>query len=119
MASITHEQNNDVMSVIFIKPLSVNRAFQGRRFRTPEYNAYEKHVLLLLPNIELPEPPFKIYFEFGLSNIQADLDNPTKPFLDILQKRYCFNDRHVMEANIKKVKVNKGNEYIKFKIESL
>ena len=75
--------------------------------------------MAMLIAIKLPTPPYKVYYEFGLSNAQADYDNPIKPIQDILQKRYSFNDKDIYEANIKKVKVKKGEEYIKFEITSL
>jgi hypothetical protein len=31
------------------KPLSVNLAWQGKRFKTPIYKAYEKELLLRMP----------------------------------------------------------------------
>ena len=101
-----------------IKPLSVNEAFQGRKFKTPKYKAYEYHTLLLLPKITLPPAPYVIHFEFGLSSLLADWDNPVKPLQDILQKKYGFNDKDIHRAIVDKVKVKKGEEYFKFKIET-
>lgn len=75
--------------------------------------------MTMLIAIKLPQPPFKVYYEFGMSNSQSDWDNPIKPLQDILQKRYNFNDKDIYEANVKKVKVKKGEEYIKFEITSL
>lgn len=103
---------------IGIKPLSVNECWQGKRFKTPKYKAYEKHILLLLPKYKLPPPPYSIHFEFGLSSPLADWDNPVKPLQDILQKKYEFNDKDIIRAVIDKVRVEKGLEYFKFKIES-
>ena len=61
------------------KPLSVNACWQGKRFKTPEYKAYEKEILLLLPNkYEIPEGDLQVRYEFGL-NTMADWDNPVKP----------------------------------------
>ena len=71
-----------------IKPLSVNKCWQGRRFKTVEYKNYEKALLMMLPKINIPEPPFTVYYEFGFSSIASDLDNPVKPLQDVLQKRY-------------------------------
>lgn len=102
-----------------IKPLSVNRCWQGKRFKTPEYKAYEQEVLLKLRPLRLPEKPYKLFLEFGLSNMQADWDNPIKPFVDILQKKYGFNDRDIHEAEVKKVKTEKGSEYIEFELRAL
>lgn len=102
-----------------IKPLSVNEAWQGKRFKSPKYKAYEKALMLMLPAVRLPDPPYKVYYEYGFSNSQSDYDNPTKEFQDILQKKYGFNDSKIYEANIRKVVVKKGQEYIKFRIEHL
>lgn len=106
------------ISFLPIKPLSVNEAWQGKRFKTDEYKEYEQTVFKCLPLLTLPTAPFKIYYEFGFSNKASDIDNPLKPFTDILQKFYDFNDKDIYEVNIKKKIVKKGNEYIKFLIET-
>lgn len=100
-----------------IKPLSINQAYQGRRFKTPAYNAYTKKVLLMLPKMKLPEPPYEVYYEFGFSSKASDWDNPIKPIQDLLSTKYKFNDKLIFCANVKKIIVPKGKEYIKFKIE--
>lgn len=105
--------------LIHIKPLSINEAFQGRRFKTPKYKKYERDVLLLLPNLDIPKEPLKITFTFGFSNKQSDIDNPVKTIMDIMQKKWGFNDSQVYELNLKKVIVHKGKEYIDFNIEVL
>ena len=103
---------------INIKPLSVNECWQGKRYKTYEYQKYEKKVLLLLPKLNLPPKPYSITFIFFVSNISADIDNPVKPFLDILQKKYGFNDKDVSELHVFKIKVNKGKEKIRFAIKT-
>lgn len=107
------------MIKLTIKPLSVNDCWRGQRFKTREYAIYERSVLLMLPKMKIPEPPYKICFEFGFSHASSDWDNPVKPLQDILQKKYGFNDRDIFEANVKKVKVEKGKEYLKFEIISI
>jgi Holliday junction resolvase RusA-like endonuclease len=102
-----------------VKPLSVNDCWRGQRFKTDAYKSYEKELLFTLPSGKMPEPPYRISFEFGLSNVQSDYDNPVKPLQDILQKKYGFNDVHIQEAVIKKIKVEKGKEYFVFNIESV
>ena len=102
-----------------IKPLSVNDVWQGKRYKTPAYKNYEKIVLLSLPKIKIPEPPFVIYFEFGFSNSASDWDNPVKPFQDILSKKYRFNDKLIKRAIVDTKIVKKGQEYIKFQISTL
>lgn len=103
---------------IYIKPLSVNAAYQGRRFKTKEHDKYCDAVSLLLPNdLTIPDGYLKVEYEFGLSSNGGDWDNPVKPLQDILSKKYGFNDNKIMIATIKKVIVPKGKEYIKFNIE--
>lgn len=102
-----------------IKPLSVNECWQGKRFKTPKYKRYEHYLLLALPHQTIPEPPYSISFEFGLSNVCADWDNPVKPLQDILQKRYGFNDKDIHEAHVRKIKVGKGQEYVYARIDTL
>jgi Holliday junction resolvase RusA-like endonuclease len=103
------------MTELKYKPLSVNEAWQGRRFKTDKYQKYERDLLFLLPKIAVPSPPYYIEFEFGMSKL-SDLDNPVKPCLDILQKKYSINDRDVMEMRVKKIHVKKGQEFIRFQI---
>ena len=101
-----------------IKPLSVNQAWQGQRFKTKAYKAYEQELLYTLPPRTLPKPPYSINFEFGFSNPKSDWDNPVKILQDILQKKYNFNDSDIVEAAVKKVKVKKGGEFFRIRIES-
>lgn len=102
-----------------IKPLSVNEAWQGKRFKTPKYSKYERDLLFLLPKISLPPPPYRITFEFGLSSKLADWDNPVKPTQDVMQKKYGFDDKHIIEARVTKKLTPKGQEYFKFLIETV
>ena len=102
-----------------LKPLSVNNAWRGRRFKTPEYIAYERSAISVLPNIFLPNPPYKLILIFAVSNKASDIDNPVKLLIDILQKRYQFNDKEIYELSVKKIIVKKRKEYCEFKFESL
>lgn len=104
---------------LFVKPLSVNNCWQGKRFKTPEYKAYEKMLLYLLPKITVPEGKLKISFVFGFSSSASDWDNPIKPLQDILQKKYGFNDKNIHEATVKKVLVKKGQEFFEFEITEI
>jgi len=104
------------MQKLNIKPLSVNEAWQGRRFKTDKYKRYESNMLLLLPNIKIIEPPYRVNIIVGFSNKASDLDNICKPFLDILQKKYSINDKHIEILHIEKQIVSKNNEFISFEI---
>jgi len=99
-----------------IKPLSVNQAWQGKRFKTPKYKNYEREMLLILPKIQIGIPPYKLKIEFGFSSKLSDIDNPVKMFLDCLVKKYGFDDRDIYQINVEKYIVPKGNEYIKFEL---
>lgn len=100
---------------IKIKPLTVNRCWQGRRFKTPDYTAYEHEFLTLL---SIQHEPFAIYEKMwitiiaGLSYKKADIDNIVKPILDILQKKYGFDDNTIYKLTAIKKIVDKGSEYI-------
>lgn len=104
--------------IIKIKPLSVNKCWQGRRFKTPTYKAYEKQVMALLPDdIQVPEGKLSLFIRWGLSSKLSDWDNPVKPFQDILQKHYEFDDRYIYLAMIEKIDVDKGEEFIEFQLK--
>ena len=106
------------MYKISIKPLSVNAAWQGRRFKTEEYKNYEVFLFYLLPEtIKLPKTKkVKLILKFGVSSKLADIDNPVKPFIDILQKRYGFNDKQIYRLEVEKKIVEKEQEYIEFEL---
>jgi len=100
-----------------IKPLSVNDAWRGRRFKTDKYKSYERDILILLSPMEIPEGNLELYLKWGFSSTGSDWDNPIKPFQDCLQKKYDFNDNRVVRAITEKVKVKKGDEFIEFEIK--
>jgi Holliday junction resolvase RusA-like endonuclease len=95
-----------------IKPLSVNECWQGRRFKTKKYLAYEKELLLMLKPLKLPQGNLFLNIKFGFSNKNSDIDNCVKPLLDILQKKYSFNDRNIYRLCLEKTIVKRGYEFI-------
>ena len=107
-------------TTIKIKPLSINKAWQGRRFKTKEYEVFERSLFTLLPTIIDREPyeaktPLELHIEAGLPPLM-DLSNVLKLIEDVLQKRYGINDRYVMKIIMDKVVVKKGEEYIKISL---
>lgn len=106
------------MYKINIKPLSVNEAWKGRRFKSDSYKKYRRDVFLLLPNIEVPKGKLKLTIHVGFSSKGSDIDNIIKPFQDILQETYRFNDNMIYKLQATKEDVKKGEEFIDFKIES-
>ena len=102
---------------INIKPLSVNRAWQGRRFKTPEYKKFANDVAIMLKPMNIPEGKLQIHFVFGFSSNLSDWDNPIKPFQDIMCGYYGIDDNRIYAAMIEKKVVPKGEEFIEFEIE--
>lgn len=109
------------MNTIGIKPLSVNVAFKGQRFKTDEYKKFQRDCLLILPCKKEVKTfiPYKLNLVFGVSSILSDVTNCIKIFEDILVKKYGIDDRYCFEANQKKVLVEKGKEFISFEFIEL
>lgn len=107
------------MKKIKLKPLSVNNAWQGRRYKTVDYNAYEFKMTQCLPDdVTIPEGLLELNVVFGVSNKASDIDNPLKPFIDILQKKYDFNDSRIYKLVVEKKHVAKHSEFVEFEIKS-
>lgn len=107
------------MIKVNIKPLSVNKAWQGKRFKTKDYKSFERELLLKMPMVKMVDSPFRVDLRFGFSNKLSDIDNPIKLTLDIIQKKYGINDRDVYALNVTKEVVKKGDEFIQYKITTL
>lgn len=105
--------------IIKIKPLSVNKARQWKRFKTKDYKQYEKALLMLLPHkINIKDTKnMELHVKRGFSNSLSDVSNPIKLFEDILQKKYWINDRYFWREILEKEIVPKGEEYIYFDIK--
>jgi len=106
------------MNRVNVKPLSVNEVWIGRHIKTKPYRSYEKEMLYTLRPIPIPEAPYEVYLKFGVI-LLYDIDNGVKPFLDILQKKYGFNDRYILRLVVEKEVVKSGNEFVEFEIKTL
>ena len=60
--------------------------------------------------------PLFIVLKWGFSNSASDIDNPIKPFLDVLQEKYKFNDKWIYFMLIMKEMVKKGEDYIEYQV---
>lgn len=105
------------MHKINIKPLSINKAYRGRRFATSELKQYKSDLYFLLPSISIPKEKLSVYYEFGLSSKGSDGDNLIKAFQDILSEKYNFNDNKIYKWEVIKKDVKKGDEYVIFEIK--
>lgn len=103
------------MIIIDAIPFSVNKAWQGKRFKTQDFLEWGENTFWKLPNIKVDSRmPMIAYYEFGISSSSSDWDNPIKPFQDLLQNKYSFNDNKILLGIGHKKKVAKNEEYIKF-----
>lgn len=108
------------MNTVKIKPMTVNQAWQGRRYKTPEYKAWREQINWMLPAVvDVPEGKMMLMVTFGVSSKLSDMDNLMKPFIDALQDKYGFNDRNIYAGLVGKVDVPKGSEFIKFSLQPM
>lgn len=104
---------------INIKPLSLNKAYRGRRFTTPELSSYKRDIAFQLPKMSIPEGNLSVSYIFGISNKGGDGDNLIKCFQDAVSEYYGFNDNKIYKWIVEKVIVKKGEEFVDFEITSV
>ena len=107
------------MIKIKVKPLSLNHAYSGRRFSTPQLEDFKLEVMLLAPKIKVPEGKLSVKYVFGVSTKNADGDNLIKCFQDSIAEIYGFNDKQIYKWQVEKIDVKKGQEYISFEINKV
>lgn len=107
------------MFLLKIKPLSANNAFMGKKVKTADYRVFEEELLYTLPRLVVPDGKLIFTAVVGYSYKGADIDNFLKPFIDVLQKKYDFNDSRIYRLIVDKVCVKKGDEFIKFSLKAL
>lgn len=90
---------------IRLKPLSVNKAFKGRRFKTEECKHYEKCLFYLLPKKEKIRGKIHISYHFFLKNHKMmDIDNLVKILQDVIVKKgYIEDDRLIYRMTVEKI----------------
>ncbi len=105
------------MHTVRIKPLSANKAYKGRHFRTKELKEYQEALYLMLPKrLKIPEGRLEIHYIFSFSSTRSDIDNAIKQFQDCLATVYGFNDNVVFRVIAEKKLVPKGSESVSFEI---
>ena len=95
-----------MMIKIPIKPISVNRLFQGRRFKTREYDKFREMGLLLAPKVKMVKGNVTVKLDFYSKNANgSDVDNFLKGALDlIVEAGYIQDDRFIQELTAGKFK---------------
>ena len=100
-----------------IPPLSVNAAYKGRKFKTPDHTKFKTLIKPLLKRLKL-EPmtekqEFFVIYKFYIS-ATMDIDNPIKMFQDALCDILKTDDRYISGLYVRKIKVKRGNQKIEF-----
>ena len=106
------------------KPMSVNVAWKGQRFTSAAYSKFKMIVGVLLKTMRPkpnrpPDAPLFAHYRWGVSNMQSDVDNPTKPFQDVLFDYWGVKqkDHNVEFLILEKHKTAKGQEFIDFHVD--
>ena len=88
-----------------IKPISINEAFQGRRFKTKKCKKFEEDLSYLLPAKKCIPGKVQVRYKFYLKNhALTDYDNMIKVMQDSLVKKgYIEDDRKIYRAMIDKI----------------
>ena len=101
-----------------IKPLSLNKAYRGRRFSTQELKDFKDTIVFkMLRPMKIPEGRLSVKYRFGVSQKNVDGDNLIKSFQDSLAEAYGFNDNLIFHWDVTKVITQKGKEFIEFSIK--
>lgn len=97
------ESDDEGLTSIPITPMSINKAFKGRRFKTPMYKKYSKALPLLLPkNYYIPKGKLEIVFHFYFKSKASDWDNCIKCAQDLICKKYGINDNRIYKGTVYK-----------------
>ena len=98
--------------------LTINQAFQGRRFKTKAYQVFEKEMSILLPRQKTIWGWVNVEYEYGLTPRTfgiTDVGNLEKCLSDILVKRGFIEDDRKILTLIQK-KLQSPRFYIRIKI---
>ena len=108
--------------VIPLKPMSVNIAWCGRRFKSKAYKQYEKDFFKVIGRVPKIGGDIEVTIEWYIKNDKmTDIDNPTKPLLDLLSKAGLWeDDRKIRALHLYKYGVvNKNDERIVVVVEEI
>jgi Holliday junction resolvase RusA-like endonuclease len=84
-----------------IKPLSINAAFQGRRFKTRKCKQYEKDISYYLPKNKKISGNVVIQYRFYLKYFKTtDIDNLIKILQDCLVQHGIIDDDRFIVAYV-------------------
>ncbi len=96
-----------------VKPLSVNQAWKGRKFKTMDHKIYERDVAYFLPHdIETLKGELEVKYTFYLKNYKmSDAANFEKILSDILvSNRIMEDDRYIKRIICQKEPVTRSED---------
>lgn len=98
----------------------MNKAWQGKRYRSTDYEKYRKKILKSLEGRkEQVKGKLFVFYEFGFSSSNSDIDNPVKCIQDVVFEHYGINDNRVYFSMQKKTIVKPGQEFVKISVHEL
>ena len=111
------------MNFLPLKPVSNNKMYSSAssKWKSAQYLKFERDAkrMMKFKPITLPKKGgLKFIATFGVS-FRFDLDNALKPFIDILQDVYKFNDNRISIIEVKKVSVKRGAEFIEYDLRAI
>lgn len=95
---------------LHVKPLTMNRAWRGRHFSTPEKKEFETRLRWSLPKVSVVgNPYYRVEYDLHLVNFAAmDWDNCIKVLQDcIVNKGIITSDARIIEARVRKYPAKK------------
>jgi Holliday junction resolvase RusA-like endonuclease len=103
--------------IIKLKPLSINSAYQGRRFKNKAHKDYEQELLWLLKGQKKVKGFYSISFLFHVKNFaMTDISNLVKVTEDCIVKAGLVeDDRKCIEMHLKKIRSKE--DYFSFMIK--
>jgi len=110
---IKRNMKNTIEAEIKIKPISVNKIWQGRRFKTKAYSDFITEALYKMPKRKkLEGKQLGVFFDiFCKSATRSDLDNFLKPAIDLLvRNEWIEDDRFIYFIQAQKFLVKEASE---------
>ena len=102
-----------------LKPISTNKLYTGRRWKSAAAKQFEKdialHLLAACRDRTLPDGELAIHFQFGTSR-RMDVSNCVKLVEDCIARHFGIDDRRFTAQTVVRVPVKKGQEFITFRI---
>lgn len=108
------------MNTVNIEPFSINKAWQGKRFKTKEYGYWREACMYALRGIEPVHGKVEVWTRFHIQHITTtDTNNLIKTLFDaMVDAKIIDDDRFIYREHHEKVPLVKGEgEKIEIEIQ--